>query len=128
MDWIERLLYDGMERKIINVVLFHRNFHDNMAQTVATLDPRCNNATMDRVNAMAEWLTNLRDNACPDIDAEREAWQKCMGAVRCVQGLGNFTERSGSCRYYLTHLSLGTPKRVIGKQCRPRSDATECGI
>ena len=24
--------------------------------------------------------------------------------------------------------SLETPKRVIGKQCRPRSDATECGI
>ena len=25
----------------------------------------------------------------------------------------------------LTHLSLETPKRVIGKQCRPRSDAIE---
>ena len=28
----------------------------------------------------------------------------------------------------LTHCSLETSKRVIGKQCRPRSDATECGI
>ena len=28
----------------------------------------------------------------------------------------------------LTHFSLVTPKRVIGKQCRPRSDDTECGI
>ena len=26
----------------------------------------------------------------------------------------------------LTHCSLETPKRAIGKQCRPRSDATEC--
>ena len=25
----------------------------------------------------------------------------------------------------LTHCSLGTPKRVIGKQCRPRSDPAE---
>ena len=29
---------------------------------------------------------------------------------------------------FLTHCSLETPKRVIGKQCRPRSDAAECGV
>ena len=29
---------------------------------------------------------------------------------------------------FLTHCSLETPKRVIDKQCRPRSDAAECGI
>ena len=28
----------------------------------------------------------------------------------------------------LTHCSLETPKRVFGKQCRPKSDATEHGI
>ena len=28
----------------------------------------------------------------------------------------------------LTHHSLETPKRLIGKHCRPRSDTTECGI
>ena len=28
----------------------------------------------------------------------------------------------------LTHCSLETLKRVIGKQCRPRSNTTECGI
>ena len=28
----------------------------------------------------------------------------------------------------LTHCSLETPKRVIGKQCRPRSYAAEYGI
>ena len=28
----------------------------------------------------------------------------------------------------LTHLYLETRKRVIGKQCRPRSDATYCGV
>ena len=28
----------------------------------------------------------------------------------------------------LTHFSRKTPKRVICKQCRPRLDATECGI
>ena len=28
----------------------------------------------------------------------------------------------------LTHLSLASHKRDIGKQCRPRSDAAECGI
>ena len=28
----------------------------------------------------------------------------------------------------LTRCSLETPKRVIGKQCRPRSDAAECSI
>ena len=28
--------------------------------------------------------------------------------------------------WILTHCSLETPKRVIGKQCRPRSYATEC--
>ena len=30
--------------------------------------------------------------------------------------------------YALTHFSLETPKRVIGKQCRPISDITECGV
>ena len=30
--------------------------------------------------------------------------------------------------YILTHFSRDTPKRVIGKQCRPRSDAAEHGI
>ena len=29
---------------------------------------------------------------------------------------------------YLTHCSLETPKKVIGKQCRPRSDATKRGV
>ena len=29
---------------------------------------------------------------------------------------------------HLTNYSRETPKRVIGKQCRPRSDAAECGI
>ena len=28
----------------------------------------------------------------------------------------------------LINCSLETPKRVIGKQCRPRSDATECNV
>ena len=28
----------------------------------------------------------------------------------------------------LNHFSLETHKRVIGKQCRPRSDATKCNI
>ena len=28
----------------------------------------------------------------------------------------------------LTHCSLETPKRVIGKQCSPWSDAAKCGI
>ena len=35
-----------------------------------------------------------------------------------------FNETLGSNR--LTHCSRETCKRVIGKQCRPRSDATEC--
>ena len=30
--------------------------------------------------------------------------------------------------FELTHCSRETRKRVIGKQCRPRSDATECSI
>ena len=29
---------------------------------------------------------------------------------------------------FLTHCSRETLKRVFGKQCRPRSDAPECGI
>ena len=33
-----------------------------------------------------------------------------------------------SQRLILTHCSLETSKRVIGKQCKPKSDATECGI
>ena len=28
----------------------------------------------------------------------------------------------------LTYLSLASHKRDIGKQCRPRSDASECGV
>ena len=28
----------------------------------------------------------------------------------------------------LTHCSLETRKRIIGKQCRPRSDAAECRV
>ena len=30
--------------------------------------------------------------------------------------------------FWLTHCSRETRKRVIGKQCRPRSDAAECGV
>ena len=30
--------------------------------------------------------------------------------------------------YALTHFSVETPKRVIGKQGRPRSDTTECSV
>ena len=30
--------------------------------------------------------------------------------------------------YELTQLSLASQKRDIGKQCRPRSDATERGV
>ena len=30
--------------------------------------------------------------------------------------------------YFLTHLCLASHKWDIGKQCRPRSDAAECGI
>ena len=32
------------------------------------------------------------------------------------------------CWSRLTHLSVASHKRDIGKQCGPRSDATECGI
>ena len=28
----------------------------------------------------------------------------------------------------LTHCSLETPKKAIGKQCRPRSDAADSGV
>ena len=28
----------------------------------------------------------------------------------------------------VSYCSLETHKRVIGKQCRPRSDAAECGV
>ena len=28
----------------------------------------------------------------------------------------------------LTHLSLASHKRDVGKQCRPGSDAAECGV
>ena len=31
-------------------------------------------------------------------------------------------------RKRLTHCSLETPKSVFSKQCKPRSDAAECGI
>ena len=30
-------------------------------------------------------------------------------------------------KHHLTHCNLETPKRVFGKQCRPRSDAAEHG-
>ena len=30
--------------------------------------------------------------------------------------------------HMITHCSLETAKRVIGKQCRPRSDASECCV
>ena len=30
--------------------------------------------------------------------------------------------------YWLTHCSWETRKRVLGKQCRPRSDAAECSV
>ena len=32
------------------------------------------------------------------------------------------------CKSSITYYSLETCKRVFGKQCRPRSDATKCGI
>ena len=32
------------------------------------------------------------------------------------------------CNLTLTHFSLETPQKLIGKQCRPRSDAAECSV
>ena len=37
-------------------------------------------------------------------------------------------ERGPNYYLALTHLSLASHKRDIGKQCRPRSDATEWGV
>ena len=39
-----------------------------------------------------------------------------------------FIHSHSFCTPHLTHCSQETRKRVIGKQCRPRSDAAECGI
>ena len=88
------------------LVLFYRNFENNLAQLVRTLDPRCSNETRDRVHVMAEWLTNLRDEVCPDFDAETEAWERCGRSVRCLQGLGNFTDKAGACRYCTAETAL----------------------
>ena len=55
---------------------------------------------------MAEWLTNLRDEVCPDFDEETEAWERCGRSVRCLQGLGNFTDKAGACRYCTAETSL----------------------
>ena len=81
------------------LIFLFRNFSDKMAEALTTVDSKCGNVTRDRVLVMAEWLSNLRDDVCPDLDAEREAWEICTGSVRCLQGLGNFTDRSGACRY-----------------------------
>ena len=45
--------------------------------------------------------------------------------IRCA---GNLKNRYGCLGLPLTHCSWETSKRVIGKQCRPRSDAAELGI
>ena len=50
-----------------------------------------------------------------------EAWGFAMACHRLPDVVFNYS-------YYLIHCSLETPKWVIGKQCRPRSDATEWGI
>ena len=47
---------------------------------------------------MADWLSHQRDGVCPDLDAEREEWERCWGSVTCMEGLGNFTDRNGACR------------------------------
>ena len=46
----------------------------------------------------------------------------------CLHGLKCLTQGHLWSLLWLTHCSLETSKRVIGKQCRPRSDAAECGI
>ena len=51
----------------------------------------------------------------------------------CVKGLvlnkktKQFTP-TGSKRFLSTHCYLENRKRAMGKQCRPRSDATSCGV
>ena len=37
-------------------------------------------------------------------------------------------KKKNNKKKYLTHLSLASHKRDIGRQCRPRSDAAECGV
>ena len=55
------------------------------------------------------------------------AWQISMSKWLCSSYLGRVMDQM---QYYnsLTHCSRETSKRVIGKQCRPRSDAAERGV
>ena len=42
------------------------------------------------------------------------------------QGVSGFSRTR--VNIYWTHCSVKTPKKITGKQWRPRSDAAECGI
>ena len=52
----------------------------------------------------------------------------CMAWTRSqAKGLQNKVGYAPSCGFDLTHCRMETPKRAIGKQCRPRSDAQNAG-
>ena len=52
-----------------------------------------------------------------------------MSLSQChARGLNGYSTRKDQISIYLTHCSRETPKRVTGKQYRPRSDAAENGI
>ena len=56
-------------------------------------------------------------------------WSLCWVHLQsCKKRLSWFISDLVVSTVGLTHINLENPKRVIGKQCRSRSDAAECGL
>ena len=52
----------------------------------------------------------------------------CLLVGRFSNLSANTCDHEVFMKYLLTHCSLENPRRVFGKQCKPRSDAAECSI
>ena len=76
----------------------------------------------------------FRSPLCPLLCFIAVLWLfafNCDGSLIRTEHICNFKLHQNlwrSCKSCFTHCSLETPKRVIVKQCRPRSDAAKRGV
>ena len=77
------------------------------------------------------WRHTWGTSADPDLTAPKDTDVQFLPVGQYflyMNRLFRIVEKIWQIVKLLTHCCLETPKRVIGKQCRPRSDAPECGI
>ena len=82
----------------------------------------CENVISTKILCFQNFSESFLPHFSHDIKHCVRTWLMSQKANTLLLGTGFRT----TC--YLTRFSLETPKKVNGKQFRPRSDATQCGI